>query len=599
MKERSQIEEKYKWDLTEYFKDEDAWKKEFEIVKKLYSKLETYEGKFGDDKMLLECLNLDKNISERVGRLYVYISLKVKEDAKNSFYQDLSNKLDKYFSDESPKVAYISSELNEIPDERLISLAKNPKFKDYNLGFKQIIRYKPHMLSKTEEKLLATVNECIGGSESVFDMIDSVDIKFEDVKDKHGNKLPLDNANYHTYIQSDDEVLRKNAFKNLNAGYGKLNYSISTNYLNSVKTDCTLAKIRNFPSAFSRSMFGEQVDESVYNSLIKNINNNREYFFRFYENKRKTLGLKVFNNYDMHAKIDVKNSNSYSYEQAFDIILNTFKIFGEEYVNVLKRARDNRWIDVMPNTGKDTGAFSWGAYGAHPVVLLNHENTIDSLFTLAHELGHMMHTYYSNSNQPSTKSSYELFVAEVASTVNEMILARTLLKNAKTKEERLYYIDYLMDMFQSTIYRQTMFAEFEYDVHKMYENGEDTTCDAINNLYFNLCKKYFGNKVNLAEELKYEWLRIPHFYNAFYVYKYATGLISALAISTKILNGEKDAVNNYLNFLKSGSTKPPVELLKGAGADLTDEKTFKNAFEFIGQVLDEWDNLMTVQENTK
>ena len=591
MQNRNEIQEKYKWDLSDYFLDDEQWRYEFESVKILYTKLQSYEGKFDDDNALLECLNLDKEISERVGRLYVYISLRVKEDAKNAFYQDLSNKLEKYLSEQSPKVSFISSELNEINNDRLTMLANNPNFSDYSLTFKHIIKNKPHMLSKTEEKLLATLGECIGGAEDVFDMVDAVDIKFDDIEDGNKNKLPLNNANYHTYIQSADPDIRRNAFINLNGGYGKLNYSISTNYLNNVKTDCTLAKIKKFPSAFSESMFYEDVDEKVYNSLIANVNNNKKYFYRYYEKKRKALGLNVFSNYDINAKLNIKNAESYSYEQAYEIILSTFTIFGEDYINVLKRARDERWIDVMPNLNKDTGAFSWGAYGAHPVVLLNHENSINSLFTLAHELGHMMHSYYSNLNLPSTKASYEIFVAEVASTVNEMILAKTLLKNAKSKEEKLFYIDYMMNMFQSTIYRQTMFAEFEFDVHHLYESDGDTTTEALNELYFNLCKKYFGDKVNLVDELKYEWLRIPHFYNSFYVYKYATGLISALAIANKILNGEKDAVKNYKDFLKSGHTKPPVELLKDAGADLTNEKTFDDAFKFIGSILDMWDNL--------
>ncbi|MBE7075351.1 MAG: oligoendopeptidase F [Clostridiales bacterium] len=589
MKTREQIEEKYKWDLTEYFKDDNEWKQTFESIKPMYEKLTTYEGKLSDSKSLLECLKLDKELDEIAARLSVYISLKVREDGKNSFYQNLSNQLDKYFNEISPRLSFITSELNELSDEHLTKLSKDKNFEDFDLTLKNFIRYKPHKLSKEEQKLMAMLSECIGGAGEVFDMLDAVDIKFEDVINSKGEKLPLNNSNYSVYVQSDDKTLRESAYKNLNGAYGKLNYVLAANYLNNVKTNSTLAKVSKFNSAFSASLFSEEVDESVYNTLVSQVNENLNVLYRYYDLKQKELGLKTFNNFDVNAELKTNVTKKYSYDEAFNLVATTMQIFGDEYVKVLNQAKNERWIDVMPNENKDTGAFAWGAYGAHPVVLLNFEGTNDSVFTLAHELGHMMHTYYSNKNNVSTKAGYEIFVAEVASTVNEMILAKTLLKNAKTKDEKLYYIDHLMNMFYGTVCRQTMFAEFEYNVHKAYENGEDVTTEAINNIYLSLAKKYFGEKVSLADEVKYEWSRIPHFYNSFYVYKYATGLISALAISNKILSGEQDAVENYKKFLASGCTKPPVELLKIAGADLTKKETFTQAFDFISSILNEWE----------
>lgn len=592
MKLRSEIEEKYKWDLTEYFKDDDAWQKEFEDIKPLYTKLANFEGKLADNNQLLNCLTLNKEINERVGRLYVYIALRVKEDGKNNFYQDRQNKLDKYLSEVSPSISYIASEINEFSNEKLTELANNNQFADFNLLFLNAIKNKPHMLSKQEEILLSKVGECIGGAESVFDMLDAVDIKFEDVTNENGEKLPLNNANYAGYILSSDRKLRETAFKNLNGGYGKYNYTIGANYMNSVSTDCTMAKVRNFKNSFEEALFSEDVEKEVYEALIVGVNSNLESFHKYFKLKQKALNLTDFYNYDVNAKLKTKNNNQYNYEEAFELVKNALNVLGKDYTDVLLDAKENRWIDVMPNENKDTGAFAWGSYGAHPVVLLNFEGSINSVFTLAHELGHMMHTYYSDKNLSSTKAGYEIFVAEVASTVNEMILAKTLLNKATTKQEKLYYIDYLMNMFYSTVYRQTMFAEFEYNTHKAYENSEDTTPEALNNMYFNLCEKYFGKNVKLAEELKYEWSRIPHFYNAFYVYKYATGLISALSISNKILNGEKDSVKNYKEFLSSGCSKSPVELLKLAGADLTKKETFNEAFNFIKDILNEWSYLM-------
>lgn len=592
MLKRNDIEEKYKWDLKEYFLNDDAWLSEFNEIKKFYERLKTYEEKLCNNDILLECLLLEKEISERMGKLYVYISLKVKEDGKNNFYQDRLNKLEKYLSDVSPELSYISSEINEFSNDRLESLMQNPCFYDFELTFKNALRNKPHMLSKSEEKLLSKVGECVGGASNVFDMFDAVDVKFDDVEDSNGNKLPLNNANYSSYILSPDRRLRETAFKNLNGGYGKNNYTLTANYMNSVSTDCTFAKIRNFGSAFEESLFSEEVDPAVYESLIKGVNNNIKSFHKYFELKQKTLNLPDFYNYDVNAKLKSENSNKFSYDEAFLLVKNALGVLGDDYLAVLDKAKQQRWIDVMPNENKDTGAFAWGSYGAHPVVLLNFEESINSVFTLAHELGHMMHTYYSNKNLPSTKAGYEIFVAEVASTVNEMLLAKKQLNNAKSKEEKLYYIDYLMNMFYSTVYRQTMFAEFEFNVHKAYENGEDTTTDALNNMYLSLCKKYFGDNVKLADELKYEWSRIPHFYTAFYVYKYATGLISALAISNNILKGNNNSISNYKKFLSSGATKPPVELLKMAGVDLTKNETFDDAFNFINQILNEWESLL-------
>lgn len=591
MLKRNEVEEKYKWDLKSYFTSDEKWDEEFKNVKPLFDTLTTFEGKLSDEGGLLECLNLQKRTDEIVSRLYVYISLKVKEDAKNGFYQNKANVLQKYLSDVSPKLSYIQSEINDLPDEMLNRLATDPSFADYDIMLKNVIKNKPHMLSKQEEKLMSSLSECIGGEQEVFDMLDAVDIKFEDATDSSGIKYALNNANYSVYLQSPDKTLRQTAFDNLNGGYGKLNYTLASNYLNNVKTDCTLAKVRHFDSAFAESVFAEDVDEAVYKTLVNMVHKNASVFHRYYKLKQKALNLDVMHNFDVYAKLKTKNTMTFSYDEAFKMVTDTLAIFGKEYVDILNRAKNERWIDVLPNENKDTGAFSWGAYGANPVVMLNFEGTINSVFTLAHELGHMMHTYYSNKNNPSTKAGYEIFVAEVASTVNEMLLCRTLLEKANDKEEKMFYIDYLMNMFYSTVFRQTMFSEFEYKVHSSYENGEDVTCDAINKIYNDLAKEYFGKDVVLSDKLKYEWSRIPHFYTSFYVYKYATGLISALAISNKILKGYKQAVKNYLNFLQSGSTKPPVELLKDAGVDLTKEETFTNAFEFISSILDEWEKL--------
>ena len=402
MKTREQIEEKYKWDLSNYFASMQEWDNEFESIKPLYQQLATYEGKLGDDETLLECLNLENQVSERMGRLAVFIALKCKEDGKNSYYQNKSNMLNKYLANVAPMLSFIYSEVNEISNDRLNSLARDKRFADFDLMLKKVIRQKPHTLSKIEEQLMSRVGECIGGADDVFDMIDAVDIKFKDAVDGKGNKYPLNNSNYAVYLQNDDAKLRESAFVNLNGGYGELNYSLSANYLNNIKTDCTIAKIRNFGSAFKQALFEEEVDSNVYSKLIEQVNKNASVFHRYYELKRKALGLDTFSNYDVYAKLKTKATKEYSYDEAFELICSVTKVLGKDYVDVLKKAKTERWIDVMPNENKDTGAFSWGAYGAHPVVMMNYEGTTNCVFTLAHELGHMMHTYYSNNANPST-----------------------------------------------------------------------------------------------------------------------------------------------------------------------------------------------------
>ena len=598
MKSRSEIEEKYKWDLSEYYKDIESWQNDFEKIKILNNKLETYRGTLSDDKKLLEMLLLDKYIDEITTKLYVFIDLKNKEDAKVSEYKNLKNKLEKYFADESPKLSFIVSELNEISDERIDKLVKDTKFTDFDLSLLNIKRNRKHMLSALEENLMSKISEAVGGQGEVFEMFDSTDITFEDVTDSNGNKYPLNNANYSTYTKSCDRKLRETANKNLNKAYKNINYTLTSNYINHVKVDCTYAKIRNFENAFDMSLFNEEVDKKVYDSLIKNVKSNLATFYKYFDLKKKSLKLEDFYNYDVMADLGKAGANTFSYEQAFEIVKQATKVLGKDYCEVLQKAKDQKWIDVMPNLNKDTGAFSWGAYGAHPVVLLNFEGTEDSVTTLAHELGHMMHTYYSNKNNPSTKANYEIFVAEVASTVNELLLSDYRIKNSKDDQEKLFYIDQTMQRCYGTILRQTMFAEFEQKIHNAYENNQDTTTEAVNGLYKNLLNDYFGSGVTVAEEVTYEWSRIPHFYNSFYVYKYATGIISAMAIVQGLTNGNQENINKYKKFLSSGCTLPPVELLKIAGVDLNDQKTFDNAFVYMNNIMEEWEKLLKIKTRT-
>lgn len=591
MKKREEIEEKYKWDLSEYIKDQDEWENLFSYVKANYKNVCKFEGKLSTSENIYACFMAEKDISEKLGLLGVYTNLKVKENSLDSKYQNLLNRVSKLGTEVDEAYSFITSELNLLSDDFINSLILEPRFCDYDLILKDIIKNRKHLLGKEEEKLLSSVGEFAGDFSDIFDKIDTADIKFDDVIDSQGKKYELNNSNYAKYTISKDRTLRKSAYQNINGAYGKLNNTITSIYMGNVKSDYFYSKVRHFASSLDASLYAEDVSKSVYDTLISCVNQNLPIFHRFFELKRKILGQDSIAVYDMRVGTG-KVEKEYSYDSAYDLVLCATKVLGEDYNEIMQKAKQDRWLDVFANEGKDTGAFSWGYYQKHPVVLLNYEGTLSDVFTIAHEMGHSMHTYYSNQNQPSTKAGYEIFVAEVASIVNEMLLLNFLLKNAKTKEEKIYYFDYLFKMFYSTIFRQTLFAEFEEYVHSAYQNGEDTTPEALNSYYYDLNKRYFGEKVELVPEIMFEWSRIPHFYSSFYVYKYATGLISAFYIANKIYSGDSETLKGYRKFLTLGSTQKPTDLLKIAGVDLEDKKTFDFVFLSMNNMLDEFEKLI-------
>lgn len=590
--EREKIEEKYKWDLTEYFKDLLSWQNMFDYVQNNYKEILNFEHKLNNKNDILLCLEKESEISSKLGLLYVYASLKTKENSTNSIYQNILNKVEKLSVEISEAYSFIDSELNDLSDEYLKQLAKDVDFKNYDLYFLDIIKNKKHMLSKKEEKLLAKTGLFSGQFSSIFDKIDTADIRFDDILDSKGNSYKMNNSVYNRYSQSTDRTLRKNAFISMNGAYGKLNQTITEVYLGNIKSDCFYSQIRHFESCLDASMFAEDVDKNVYKTLVESVNSNLGVFHKYFDLKRQILGLDKIAIFDMRAPSCDSLEKAYSYEEAYDIVLDALKVLGDDYIEILKLAKEKRWIDVFTNDGKDTGAFSWGAYGKHPVVLLNYESTINDVFTLAHELGHSMHTYFSNKSQVEQKAGYEIFVAEVASTVNEMLLVNFFLSKAKNSQEKLYFLDYLFKMFYSTIFRQTLFAEFEEYAHNAYEKGDDTTAQALNAYYYNLNKKYFGENVELVDEIKYEWSRIPHFYSSFYVYKYATGLISAFYIANKIFSGDKEVLSGYRKFLSLGSTLDPVSLLKVAKVDLAQKSTFDYVFAEMDKLLQTYKSLI-------
>ncbi len=581
---RSEIEEKYKWDLTEYFKDDDAFLKEYESLKSLVNSFDKYKGKLSDKDTLLSCLNEEQRLSIRLGILYVYASLKTREDATNSFYKERLTLVESLATKFSTNLTFIEIEVKKYKTSELLELSKSTEFKNF---FKNIAKNKKLILSEKEEVLLSKTSEIIGASEN-FDMFDDGDLKFDSPKDSNGKKHKLTHSNYVELMQSDDRTLRKNTIKKLNGTYGKFNNFLASNYITNIKQDSFYASVRGFKSSLDYSIYMEEASRKVYDNLIASLKKNLVVFHKYFEIKRKSLGLDKFAIYDQFAKPN-SLKKKYTYQEAIQMIKNATLPLGSEYQKLIDRAVNERWIDLFPNDNKDSGAFSWGAYGKHPVVLTNFIGDTNSVFTLAHELGHAMHTYFSNKNQNYDEAGYTIFVAEVASIVNEMLLVKYLSENSTDKNEIIYYYDHFLSELKGSAFRQIMFAEFEEFAHELYENEKPISAKILNDFYYNLNKQYFGKDVVLVPEIKYEWSRIPHFYNSFYVYKYAIGIISAIYIVYEVLPQNKE---KYLNFLKSGSTKDPISLLKDAGVDLKNQKVIDNAFNFALNIIEKWEKII-------
>ncbi len=589
IKDRSEIEEKYKWDLSGYAENLDSALLGIKDLKKKYEKLEKYEGKLSDDDLLFECLENERMLDEKFDALTCYCSLRQKENSADAKVNEVLNIIESMTADLSVKLSFIDVEISKFSYVRLKKLISNPKFIEYKEMFEDVLRHKKHVLSKSQEKLLSQVGEFAGGQHDVFSMFDSCDVTFEDVVDSKGKKYPMSNATYSRHVESEDKVLRRSAYVSMMNAYGKFNKTLFANYLNAIKTDCAYAKIRKYKSAIDQALYNEQVPKIVYDKLIKNVHEALEEFYKYFDLKKKMLGLEKFCICDSYAKS--KATGEFTFEEAFEIIKKALSVLGEDYVKMLNEAKQQRWVDVFPNKGKETGAFSSGAYRKNPIILMNFVGDLNSVFTLAHELGHSIHTKLANTHQNSINADYPIFLAEIASTTNEIILLSYLLKNAKSDDEKIYYIDTFLGMTRATIFRQTMFAEFEQIVHELYEKREPLSFEVLNKAYQNLNKLYFGKNVEVLECSQFEWSRIPHFYNSFYVYKYATGFICAIHIANRA-QSDKTYAKKYLQMLSMGGKLPGVEVLKTCDIDMAKDEVYDNAFSVVSRFIKQFETLL-------
>lgn len=576
--ERSTIENKFKWTIDEMYPNEESIEKDIQKVKELIEEVKKYKGILADsEENLFKALNISEEASRILQNLYVYTHMKSHEDTRINKNQGNATKTDMLSTELSMATSYMVPEIIAMDSEKLENYLKTEKLSHYKKYVDDILRLKPHTLNEREEELLAAVADLSGVPENVYDMLSFADLQFPEIEDENGEKVRVTHSNFSLFLKSKDARVRKDAFEAMYGVYGQYKNTFASTLYGGIKSEIFYAKTRKYESALQGSLFQDNVSVDVYNNLIDAVHENLDTLNEYIDLKKKFLGLDKINMYDLYVPLTENFDMEIPYEKAQEIILEALKPLGEEYLENVKKAFAEGWIDVYGNEGKQGGAYSWGSYDSKSYILMSYKDDLNSLFTLIHEMGHSMHSFYSKNNQPYLYSGYKIFVAEVASTLNELLLINYLLKNAKSKEERVYLLNYYLEQFRTTVYRQTMFAEFEKICHGKVEEGEPLTAEDFNNIYYDLNKKYYGESCEVNEEIALEWARIPHFYSNFYVYKYATGFSAASALSKQILEEGESAVSRYKEFLKSGGSEFPLDQLRKAGVDMEKKESVDEA----------------------
>lgn len=590
---RSEADPKYTWALEDVYANNDLWKADLEKARALPAQLAAYKGHLGDSaQKLLEFLQLGDGISVLFDSLYGYAQRRSDEDTANSLYQGMTSQAMSAMVAVDAASSFETPELLAIPDDKLEQFYKDePALETYRLALTRIRNKRAHILSDAEEKLLAAAGEMSQAPDSVYSVFADADLKFPSATDKDGNSHPVTHGTYIPLMHSADRVLRKSAFESLYSVYGQFRNTAAALLSAQVKQLKFYADARKYDSTLQASLDGNYVPTEVYNNLISAVHENMAPMYRYVDLRRKLLGVDELHMYDLYTPIVSDVDVDIPYEEAKQTVYDALACMGDDYRAILKEGFDNRWIDVYENVGKCSGAYSAGLR-KHPYVLLNYSGTLDSMFTLAHEMGHAIHSYLSNKHQPVAYSNYSIFVAEVASTCNEALLMQHLLKTTKDKKRRAYLINYFLEQFRTTLYRQTMFAEFELEINRRNERGESLTAESLNALYHELNHQYFGDDIVIDKEIDLEWARIPHFYYDYYVYQYATGYSAAIALSRRILKEGAPAVKDYIHFLSGGCSTDPISLLRGAGVDMASTTPIHEALQLFDELITEMEQLM-------
>lgn len=574
--------DKYKWDLSKIFKDEKEFYDAINKIKTNLNKLSKYKGHIFDSKnSLYEFYILDDETSLLCDRVYVYSYLGYYDNTSDVKFQEYKEKATSIVHKYSTIVSFVIPELQSKEYEYVLKLIDgDSRFDKYRFSLENIYRFKKHVLSSEEEKLLSEVSNVFSSSHDAFVALNNTDVIFDNIKDENNKSVKLTSSNYSKYITSKDERVRKNAFSSLIKFYKKHINTISSLYLGQIKADTVCSKVRKYDSSISSSLFRDNIPVELYDTLIKCTVSNLDTLKKYYDIKSRVLGKKL-HIYDTYVNISSLEEKNISFEEGVVLVNKALKVLGEDYLREFNNIINSNCVDVYPKDNKRSGAYEWGTYGVSPYVSLNYENNIESVSTLAHEMGHAMHTYYSNLNQDYNNANYPIFLAEIASTVNEVLLSEYLINNTSNIDEKIYYLNEFIDKFKGTVFRQVMFATFEKEIHEKYENNEAITPSVLCDEYYKLNQLYFSPSVIVDDDIKYEWARIPHFYSSFYVYKYATGFISALVIASKLINNESGFRDKYIKFLSSGGSNYPLDILKELGIDLNDYNTINGAFDIL------------------
>ena len=584
--ERNEVQEQYKWKISDVFESDEKWEQAFAALEDMID-FSKYQGTLNTVEGLLAYFKAQEEVVIKGNRIYLYAFMKHDEDVRQTKYNSFIGRVIGLFTKIDSQTAFAIPEITALPDKKLDEFIADPRLKDYDYMLSQIKAKKQHILSDKEERILALSNDPLSTAKDVFEMLDNAELNLPEIE-LDGKKTQISHGLYSVLLSGKDREKRKEIFELYYSAYHKIINTLATTYYGNVKKNIFYKTVRGYDSCLQMALFEEDVDRSVYDNLIKAVHDSAPAMHEYIALRKKLLGVDTMYMYDMHVSLVEDAELQLSFEEAFELVLKGLSPLGKEYIALLRKAKEERWIDVYETTGKRNGAYSIGVYGSHPFVLLNYQKTTHNVFTIAHELGHSLHSHFSITNQPFVKCNYTIFVAEVASTVNEVLLLKYMLKTTEDAKLKKYLLNYFMDMIRTTLFRQTHFAEFEEKAHAMAEKGEPLNKDNLSELYRGLNAAYYGPAVEHDDNIAIEWARIPHFYRSFYVYKYATGITAAICIANKILNEGAPAVENYYKFLSGGCSTDPVSLLKIAGADLTKEETFLNAMNEFKSALEQF-----------
>lgn len=587
LRRRDEIPESDKWRIDKIYETPAKWNEELNKLKEEAPKLKDFEGKLGNKEDLKAFLLLNEKLSRKLGKLYVYAHMRSHEDTSNPEMQSLVNKIDPYSAEFSSYTAYFVPEILSLKEGTIENFINEDKdLKQYKIYFEMILNEKPHILSKEVESVLASVSDCLGAPESIYSMLTNSDMTFGEIVDESGRKVELTEGNYISFIKSKDRKVREAAFKLLFGTYKKYENTLATSLTSSIKNFVFESKTRKYNSSLEASLKPNNIPVEVYYNALKTVDENMDALHRYVRIKKKLLNLEEIHMYDLYVPVIECKKEHLEYKDAISLVEEGLKPLGKEYLDIFNEGINEGWIDVYENKGKRSGAYSWGSYDTMPYVLLNYNYELNDASTLAHEMGHSIHSYYTRKTQPYIYGDYSLFCAEVASTTNEILLIHHLIEKETDKNKKLYLINQELEQIRTTVFRQLMFAEFELKTHEAIENGESLTSEVLCKMWKDINIKYFGEDMNVDEEISIEWARIPHFYSDFYVYQYATGYAAASSFANSILSKGEEAVEKYKGFLKAGGSMYPIDTLKMDGVDMTTSKPLKDTLDRFNELLD-------------